>query len=265
MSILNTISGVANKVSIGGSALSLVGMGTAFIKGYSDGAPKRGIEGFLFDIPLTENATFAAQITDHFAEDNSTIQDHIALEPIRITLTGKVGELVYTREAGLTFLKAMVDRLSPLGVLSPSLGLQATKAIAAAYEVKAAIDVAKNAYTSLTDIFKDNPSLNKQQTAYAKFESLFMGRSLISVETPWKTYTNMAIESWSADQDAESIMETTFTLSFKQMRFIGTTTNTGKLVGRIAAMKGDINNSGPTNGATSGSIATKLYDGARGR
>lgn len=255
MSILNTISGVANKVSIGGSALSLIGMGTSLI---TSKKLKRGIEGFLFDVPLTDNVTFSAQITDHFAEDNNTIQDHIALEPVRITLTGKIGELVYTKQAGLTFLKAMVDRLSPLGILSPAQGLQATKAIAAANEVKSAIDTITSSYNNLADIFKDSPSLNKQQTAFAQFENLFSNRSLISVETPWKTYTSMAIESWSADQDAETLMETTFTLTFKQMRFIGTTTNTGSLVGRIAAQKGDIIKTGSTNGKDSGSYGVTL-------
>lgn len=263
MSILNTISGVSNKISVGGSALSLVGMGSTLITGKK---LKRGIDGFLFDVPLTENVSFAAQITDHFAEDNSTIQDHIALEPVRITLTGKIGELVYTKEAGLTFLKAMIDRLSPLGILSPTLGLQATKAIAAAYQVKSAIDAVTKTYDNLSDIFKDSPSLNKQQTAFAKFEGLFNGRTLMSVETPWKTYTNMAIESWSADQDADSLMETTFTLSFKEMRFIGTTTNTGSLVGRIAAQKSATNNTATQSGVPKDkSVFATILDGSTGK
>jgi hypothetical protein len=263
MSILNTISGVSNKISVGGSALSLLGMGTALITGKD---LKRGIEGFLFDVPLTENVTFAAQITDHFAEDNSTIQDHIALEPVRITLTGKVGELVFTRAAGITFLKAMVDRLAPLGILSPTQGLQATKAIASAYEVKSAIEAVNKTFDNLSAIFKGNPSLNKQQTAFTQFENMFKGRSLISVETPWKTYTNMAIESWSADQDADSLMETTFTLSFKEMRFVGTTTNAGKLVGRIAEKLNPTSNQGTQGGVKKDqSFFATIIDGSTGK
>jgi hypothetical protein len=258
MSILNTISGVSNKISIGGSALSLIGMGTSL---FTTKQPLRGIEGFLFDIQLIDNISYSAQITDHFIENNSAIQDHIALEPVRITLTGKVGELVYTKAEAISFLKAMVDRLSPLGILSPKQGLQATKAIAAASEIGTAIGTAVKAYNSLTDIFKDSPSLNKQQTAFAKFESMFLGRSLISVETPWKTYTDMAIESWTADQDVDSIMETTFTLNFKQMRFIKTVTNAGSLLGRIAAQIPGINNSGNQNGQPKGSIAVETLKG----
>jgi hypothetical protein len=254
MSLINTISGVSNTISKGGSALSLIGM-AALLKG-SD--LKKGIEGILLDINLTENVSYSAQITDHFTENNSSIQDHIALDPVRITLTGKVGELVYTKAAGISFLKAMADRLTPLGLLSPKQGLQATKAIAAAYEVSSAIDTATKAYNNLSDLFKGNPSLNKQQTAFTQFENLFLLRSIISVETPWKTYPSMAIESWSADQDAESIMETTFTLTFKEMRFVGTTTNTGTLVGRIAAQASAASNLGKQAPATTGSFGVNV-------
>lgn len=241
MSILNTISGASSAINIGGSALSLVGMGSALITGSN---LKRGIEGFLFDIPLTDNVTYSAQITDHYTEDNNTIQDHIALDPVRITLTGKVAELVYTKEKALSFLTAMVDRLGPLGLFTPAQGLQATKAIAVANQAVSAIESLKKTYTSLKDVFDGNPSQNNQQKAFTIFEHYFTGRALLSIETPWKTYTQMAIENWSADQDADSIMETTFTLTFKQMRFIGTETNAGKLVGRIAAQKGAAVNKG---------------------
>lgn len=231
MSVLNSISGVSNSISIGGSALSLIGMGTALV---TDQNLVKGISGFLFDVPLTENISYSAQITDHFTEDNSSIQDHVALEPLRITLTGKVGELVYTKLAGLTFLSAAIDRLAPLGVFTPEQGLMATQAIAAAYTVASAVNSAERAFNSLSDIFTDEPALNKQQSAFNRFERYFTGRALLSVETPWKTYRNMVIESWSADQSEETTMETTFTLTFKQMRFIQTITNTGKLLGRIA-------------------------------
>jgi len=52
-----------------------------------------GISGFVFDIREDENITLKADITDHFVEDNSTIQDHISLKPIKISLRGFVGDL----------------------------------------------------------------------------------------------------------------------------------------------------------------------------
>jgi hypothetical protein len=261
MSILNTISGASSAINIGGSALSLIGMGSALFKGRS---LKKGIDGFLFDIPLTDNVSYSANITDHYAEDNSSIQDHIGLDPLKITMTGKIAELVYTKTQQLTFLSAMVDRLAPLGVFSPKQALQAQKAISTANQALSAIDTLQKTYNNLADIFKDEPSKNAQQKAFATLENMFLGRSIISVETPWKTYTSMAIESFSADQDAESLMETTFTISFKQMRFVGTTTNIGSLVGRIAAQKSGIVNKGLQSGTTK-SGAASLWDAAAGK
>jgi hypothetical protein len=255
MSVLNSISGVSNSISIGGSALSLIGMGTALV---TDQNLKKGIDGFLFDVPLTENISYSAQITDHFTEDNSSIQDHVALEPIKITLTGKVGELVYTKLAGLTFLNAAIDRLAPFAIFSPEQGLMATKAIAAAYTVASAVNSIERAFNSLSDIFTDEPALNKQQSAFNRFERYFTGRALLSVETPWKTYRDMVIESWSADQAEDTTMETTFTLTFKQMRFIQTITNKGRLLGRNAAQAAEPDNKATQTG---GSVLLNIGQG----
>lgn len=267
MSVLNSISGVANSISIGGSALSLIGMGTALVtnKGPKKGinSLKEGVDGFLFDVPLTENVSFSAQITDHFTETNSSIQDHVAFEPIRITLTGKVGELVFTRLAGLTFLSAAIDRLAPFDLFSPEQGLMATKAIAAAYEVKSAVDSVTKTYNNVADIFKDKPSLNKQQEAYNKIEGFFTTRALLSVETPWKTYTDMIIESWSADQAEDTIMETTFTITFKEMRFISTTTNVGNLVGRAVAQAAPTDDKGLSGRGASAAFNIKESIGGK--
>lgn len=55
--------------------------------------PPPGIAGFLFDIPGDEWVELNSQITDHYTELNTSIQDNIALEPERVTLRGVVAEL----------------------------------------------------------------------------------------------------------------------------------------------------------------------------
>jgi predicted transposase YdaD len=65
----------------------------------------------------------------------------------------------------------------------------------------------------------------------------------------------MVIESWSADQAEDTTMETTFTLTFKQMRFIQTITNKGKLLGRAAAQASETENKATQTG---GSAALNL-------
>jgi hypothetical protein len=266
MAVLNTISGVSNNILVGGSALTLLPAGVALISNIftsEDKKPVKGIDGFLFDISLTENATYSAQITDHFTESNYSIQDHAAFDPVKVTLTGKVAELVYTKNAGLAFLSAAIDRLSPLGVISPTMGTQARQYIAAADQLGSALGSAKKVLNSIYDIFADDPSKNAQQKAFYVFEQMFLGRALLSIETPWKTYKNMMIENWTADQTEESIYETTFTLTFKEMRFIGTETNTGTLVGRIEAQKAAPQDKGVV--PKSGSVLTKISDAVTGK
>lgn len=56
--------------------------------------PPPGIAGFLFDIPEDEWVELASVITDHYVENNTAVQDNIALEPERVTVRGLVAELV---------------------------------------------------------------------------------------------------------------------------------------------------------------------------
>lgn len=266
MAVLNSISGVSNSILVGGSALTLIPAGVALISNIftsEDKRPVKGIDGFLFDINMTENATYSAQITDHYTEANYSIQDHAAFDPVKVTLTGKVAELVYTKKAGLAFLSAAIDRLSPLGVISPAMGTQARQYISAVDQLTSAVGSAKKVLNSIYDIFADDPSRNAQQKAFYVFEQMFLGRSLLSIETPWKTYKNMMIENWTADQSEESIYETTFTLTFKEMRFIGTETNVGTLVGRVEAQKAAPQDKGVI--PKSGSILTNIYDAVTGK
>ena len=66
----------------------------AFWKGILENEKdKNSQRGFLFNILGEEVVTLTADATDHYVEDNSAIQDHIALKPITITLHGYIGEV----------------------------------------------------------------------------------------------------------------------------------------------------------------------------
>ena len=59
-------------------------------------APKssRGIGGWEFDIPESEQINLSAEITDNVVESGSFISDHVINKPIRLVLSGYKGELV---------------------------------------------------------------------------------------------------------------------------------------------------------------------------
>lgn len=258
MSILNTISTVSNSISLGSSALSLVGMGTSLFR--KKNPLEKGIGGFLFDIKITESISNTAQITDHFSEENTYLHDHIAINPMTITLTGKIGELVYTKQEGLEFLKAMVNRLTPLGVLSPSQSVMATQYLAKAEVARSAFNSLEKSLNNLADVFAGRETETKQAIAYGKLEGFFLNRAAITIETPWKTFPNMVIESFTTDQGEDSLMETTFTVTCKQIRFIGIETLSKDLItSRYDAATSSVKNTGIQTGenADSTSVISK--------
>lgn len=55
-----------------------------------------GIAGFKFHVPQKEQVKMQSEVTDFYTDTNSAIQDHIALKPVTITLTGLVGEYFYS-------------------------------------------------------------------------------------------------------------------------------------------------------------------------
>lgn len=68
-----------------------------------------GIAGFKFHIPEREQITMNNQITNHYLENNEPAQDHIANEPIKITLQGYQGEYFYP----IHKLEAMAAKVIP--------------------------------------------------------------------------------------------------------------------------------------------------------
>ena len=246
MSSINTFGAAANLVTIGSSTLSLLPLGKALFK---DPNPPKGIDGFVFDIKMSERVDYSADITDHYTEFNYAIQDHIALNPIKVTLVGKVGELIWREPVALAFARAAISRLGALGVLSPGQSATATNALANANTAVNAYRVAEKTFDSMKSFLDGGNYQNAQQKAFTTFEDYFNRRTLLTIETPWKHYENMAIESWTAEQDDKSIYETVYTLNFKEMNFVETTSVNGYgVINRALNQKSPSKNRGSQKG-----------------
>lgn len=241
--VLKKLSGIeAIQAGLGAASLALMAPNAVMAtKALISPNMSSGINGIEMDIKLTENISHTAQVTDHYTEDNSAIQDHVAFEPIKITLTGKVGELVYRSNAALAFAQATIDRLTPVNAITPTMAASGTKAIADAYQAQA---LAYLLYRVTQQALQPLTKNLSQKTIYDKFHEIFYSRTLNTVETPWRTYDNMLLESWTADQDESTTMETTFTLNFKQIRLIRTTENVGLLAGRVDAQLAPVTSKG---------------------
>ena len=258
MSFLASAAATSSAIQVGGSALSLVAAGKALLFGNDLPA---GIAGFVFDIPVNEHVQLAAQITDHYTEKNVASQDHIAFEPTRITLTGIVAELMYSKSALEEYVQQVLDRLSPLGILTPEQSLSAQQHLSEVSRLKSAATSAIGQLSSLAGMFSGKFGKTNQQKAYITLTEMYNNRSLLTVETPWKTFENMAIESLSFEQDESTKEMTTVTATFKELRFFSVIEKWGKLAGRIAAQKADTADKGPSKGK---SIAAGVFDTVSG-
>lgn len=191
-----------------------------------------GIAGFKFHIPKTEQVKLQADITDHYTDLNNPVQDHIALKPVELTLTGLVGEYFYSVNEIEDILANVVPTLSLVKQFMPKL-TDATMYVKTLFNKKTTTSykVDKNGkilekenikdYSAmdLFSLFQEIYKLKSAQTrAFFFFEALCNARAIFSVETTWKRYDNMTLLSVTPLRD-ENADITDFTVTFKQMNF----------------------------------------------
>lgn len=192
------------------------------------GAPSRiGVSGFIFDIIGVEEMMLDSEITDHYLENNTSIQDQIALRPERFTLSGYVGELSNSVPNPGT---SILTQLQAFGVV-PGIIASFSPQAATVYNALSAtfknnqniITTAANIYSIFSDL---STTANKQTNGFQYFYALWMGRQLCEIETPWGIFENMAIESVRAKQDENTRLVSDFSVTFKRIRFATTSTLT---------------------------------------
>lgn len=204
----------------------------------ADGSPsdEQAPPAFLFDYEGEQIANLESDITDHYIEDNTAIQDQIAIKPITIQTTGYIGELNNIPPAALQILKEAAEKLTVVGAYTPALSETALLAYNNAfqlYQVGVGIkNAAVSAWSSVAgggqggistitgNIFNDveAPNQNKQQVAFQQFYGYWVTRTLFNIQTPWAIFQNMAIQSVQAVQNEDTRVVTDFKVTFKQIR-----------------------------------------------
>lgn len=188
-----------------------------------------GIAGFVFDVQGDTTATLSADITDHYVEDNSTIQDHMAVKPIKVTLRGYVGELVYTEESKAEeILSGSVQKLTVLNAYLPALskGAQTIKNAydnAGSFSFDAISNDTLNTFRDIYSLVKNlNPANGSAKQAYLYFKSLMESKTIMSYQTPFEFMTDMVIESIVALDSETNKYINDFTITLKKVRFAQT-------------------------------------------
>lgn len=195
-----------------------------------------GIGGFVFDIEGEARVELNNEITDHYVENNSVVQDHIAVKPKKITLRNYVGELTSpgVPSSNTSAVNTVTQKLVQLGALVPALtaGAQQAQSIFQQSQnnsltggalVTAGAGTAANLYALVKNLISSQS--NKQQAAYQYFKAMRDTRQIFSIQTPFEFMTNMAIESIVAVQPEDSLYISNFAITLKEIRVAATNTS----------------------------------------
>ena len=205
--------------------------------------PPPGIAGWVMDVVGDEEVRLTSNITDHYTENNTTIQDNIALPPAEITTTGLVAELLLAPTAAGAVpapTGTPANPVDPIVEQGPSLSPQAAQTFAISAISTAAAQSPITGSSSLA-LYQQSqspqqPGQTRQSNAFGFFVQLWQGRQLFTVETPWGFFNNMAMMSLSGRQSKDSRYQTQFSITFKQLRFAGNVVVTiGQIAGRAAS------------------------------
>lgn len=187
----------------------------------------------IFQYEGEQNLYLQSDITDHYIEDNTAINDMIALHPEEYSTTGYIGELNDVAPQALVPLKFLADKLTTVSAYVPAIS---ETALIAYNEAFFAYQIAQNAINNSVSSWStitgsDTESVidgngitiaknqTKQQIMFQQFYGYWRNRTLFTIQTPWAIFRDMAIKSLRAIQSSDTRMITDFEVTFKIMRF----------------------------------------------
>lgn len=189
-----------------------------------------GISGFIFDVPDTESIMLSSDITDHYTEDNSFLNDHIVRKPVQITLSGFIGELVYTKPDGVEgAVQELNNRLEAVeayvGDLTPGAVQTVQRAVQKVQSTVSAINQTLDKVQNVIGWFDgEGQEETAQQKAFNNLYALWKSADYVTVQTPWRYFDNMVIKDISFQQNGDTESITDISVTLKQIRVAQTKT-----------------------------------------
>lgn len=185
-----------------------------------------GIGGFVFGIDGEDEVALTAEITDHYAEDNTVLNDGIAIKPKRFTLRSYVGEQQTLASASQpSILEQVAQKLTVITSMLPAVSAAESQVGAllaggtSNLNFSSLVSSGANIYAMVKNLITPTTG---QAAAYAYFQALFKMKILMSVQTPYEFITNMAIESVIARQDEDTKNMSHFIIVLKEFRMAQT-------------------------------------------
>ena len=216
-----------------------------------------------FGLAQADSLKLSSQITTHYMEDNVAYQDHWAIAPLSYTMSGLVGEIVYsTPSQWSSFIQdRFVDYLTPLQILSPTFDSYTQSAI----NTINAVEASYRRYEQIAKQFFQNLGIlptrqSSQEYLVSALTQLRDNRQLVSVYTPYGVYDNLAIQDISITQN-NSKYQSQLEIQFVQWRNITTLTRkaTKEEMSNVAqAQKAEVEQQGQASTTKKSTFATRL-------
>ena len=228
-----------------------------------------GINGFVFDREGEQRHELRSDITDHYVEDNTAVQDHISLHPERITLRGFVCELKLAAPTGLSGIFNTINNKfgqasAYLGKYTPGIASKIKGVINQAQQVVNKVNDTINRASNLVGMFrKAAPAITKQQQAYELLSALRSTRTTFMVQTPYGYFLNYVIENLIFIQPDDTKYWSDISVTLKEIRTAATeavTISASSHKGRALSQQAEQVNNGATKGTPvqSSSLLSKL-------
>lgn len=191
-------------------------------------ANAKGLAGFVFDYEGDTTVIHQSEITDHYSEQNTFVNDQAAQKPARIVLRGFVAEIaanpntgvlgaIATLQGKLTTLDAILGKYTPGTV--QKIQAVATQATNVVNKIDNAISRAQN----LVGLFVGSSvAPTKQEKAYQQLYALWANNTVFTLETPFTYFRSVMIESMTFLQDETTKQWSEVSVTVKEVRFTGT-------------------------------------------
>jgi hypothetical protein len=180
-----------------------------------------GINGFTFSILNNRSVKLGGEITDYITENNAKVQDHISLNPIIAELSGFVGEVLEEAPKDIKYQKVAQSKLNEFGGFLPELSVKAQEYFNKAKDLKAKaesiIDRIDNAANFLRNLENIKPELTKIERAYIVLSEAWRNRMLMTVNTEFSVFTNMAIQSFEFSKNSDEKYKSDLRITLKQI------------------------------------------------
>ena len=221
-----------------------------------------------FDIIEEHTISLQSQITDNWMENNTAIADHIANQPLTVSLRGISGELVYVPSTSEGWLNDIKNKI-PLNItekLSPIASFYAP--------VSNVTQIAKNAisyveasykrYKKISDDFR-NKTVKQQRLRkiYQDLSGIREAKMALLVQTPYATFDNMYIQFLVLRQGNQSNI-TDIELTLKQAYFTETQYTTANEENREKCnfiQRQEVENHGLTQGVNPDDLGNGMDNG----